>query len=142
MDDTIQVAKLKAKINRLERDNMSAFRQVEKFMKENKDQKEKIVHLENMLTKNVPVLIEDKVPQKTVSFLVTSEEEIAEMQIERLKDLAKDRLLSLEETRQYDLFIKNKRLLQKESTINVGKESYQKITDADLIELVGKNEKN
>jgi hypothetical protein len=37
----------------------------------------------------------------------SSEKEIAEIQLERLKEIARQRLLTLEETKQYDLLVKN-----------------------------------
>lgn len=52
-----------------------------------------------------------------VSKLIISDEEvIADLQIKRLKEAAQIRVLSLEETRQYDLYVKNKRLIQGDAT--------------------------
>jgi len=51
---------------------------------------------------------------------VSTEREIAEMQLERLKHIAKDRLLTFEEVKIYDLLTKNLLLAKGEATSVVG----------------------
>lgn len=97
-------------IDKFEQDNIRLSEQIQELKKQLKEKDNKIEHLEMMLksisnSTYMPILPE-----------VTDEEMIALKQLERLKDAAQIRPLSLEEVRIYDLLVKNKRLAQGSAT--------------------------
>jgi hypothetical protein len=95
-------------IDKFEQDNVSLSQQILELKKQLHEKEEKIKHLEDLLKFQVnsfsPVME------------VTDEEMIALKQLERLKEAAQIRPLSLEEVRIYDLLVKNKRLAQGNAT--------------------------
>ena len=94
-----------------------------------------------MLEKTVPIVGEKKVTP-SFQFEIPAEEEIAEIQLQKLRDDSRKRKLTLEETRQYDLLVKNKRLSQEKSTVNLEKSNYREVTEADLLKIASKPEKD
>lgn len=97
-------------IDKFEQDNIRLSQELQDLKKQLKEKDNKIEHLEMMLksisnSTYMPILPE-----------VTDEEMIALKQLERLKDAAQIRPLSLEEVRIYDLLVKNKRLAQGSAT--------------------------
>jgi hypothetical protein len=69
----------------------------------------------------------------------TTEREIAEMQLERLKQLSRERLLSYEEVKIYDLLTKNLLLSKGDATAIVtssSKADQKAIEDAETSELI------
>lgn len=63
------------------------------------------------------IMLKEALKEKnTIKLSVSDEEFIADEQIRLLKQQAAIRPLTLEETRQYDLFVKNKRLIQGDAT--------------------------
>lgn len=70
---------------------------------------------------------------------LSDEEEIALMQLERLKGIARERQLTLDETRQFDLLVKNKRLAQGSSTLIEGSiKSVNTLSEQSLIQMANK----
>jgi predicted nucleic acid-binding Zn-ribbon protein len=112
----------------------AAFKTIKKLMKDLSDAHQKIQHLEDML-KRAPLPVIQK--PKTIVQPVTVEAEIADMQLDRLREAARQRTLTLEETRMYDLLVKNKRLSQDESTVNLAKSGYRDVEDIELLKIVG-----
>ncbi len=97
-------------IDKFEQDNISLSKELLKLQDQLKQRDEQIKHLEEMLQSvNIPVY-------SPVINEVTDEEMIALKQLERLKEAAQIRPLSLEEVRIYDLLVKNKRLAQGNAT--------------------------
>lgn len=95
-------------VSKFEQDNIRLSEQIQELKNLLQDRDDKIKHLESLLT-GIPsygVIIPD----------VTDEEMIALKQLERLKEAAQIRPLSLEEVRIYDLLVKNKRLAQGSAT--------------------------
>ena len=75
---------------------------------------------------------------KEVSRIITvnasPEQQITESQIQYLKAVSSQRILTLEETKMLDIHIKNKRLLDDKSTMNADfKDVSNEVSDADLI---------
>lgn len=69
---------------------------------------------------------------------MSPEQEILEVQIQNLRAISRERILTLEETKMLDLHIKNKRLLDDKSTVNADyKEVPKGLTEEDLIEIAG-----
>jgi hypothetical protein len=125
---------LEEKLIRLERENRAAFLTIERLSKELSEKSQKLKHLEDLLSKNTPVLVPSATP--AIKTKVTSEESIAETQLERLRQISEQRSLTLEETRMYDLLVKNKRLSQDESTVNLQKGGYRDVSDIELLKAV------
>ncbi len=123
---------LKKEILTLTRENKAAFLTIDKLLKAQNTQLEQIKHLESLVAQAVPVM---KKEVNKLSIAVTAEEEIAATQLERLRQAAKVRILTLEETRMFDLLVKNKRLVLDESTINLGKNQYRDVSDTELLKL-------
>lgn len=93
-------------------------------------------HLKSLLVQNVPIIAKDS--------LVSDEQAICELQLDRLKRVALERELSLEETKKMDLLIKNLYLAKGQSTQIINAQSRRiedNISDASLIEMAStKNE--
>lgn len=90
----------------------------------------KIKHLENLLTKHVPVIGNSQ-------RLITSDEQtITEMQLQFLKEKALTRELTLDEIKKYDLLIKNKRLSEGQSTVNTEYKTLPTdVSSSDLVQI-------
>jgi hypothetical protein len=112
----------------------AALKTIAKLLKDLADKNEKVKHLEEML-KRAPLPVMPP-PQKLID-KPTVEGEIADVQLERLRDASRSRTLTLEETRMYDLLVKNKRLAAEQSTVNLSKGSYKDLPDIELMKLVG-----
>ena len=84
-------------------------------VKVNQELISKIKHLEELFM--------SQVDNKATKLILTLEEMIADFQIQRLLEVAKERTLTLDETRQYDLFVKNKRLSANDPTVIEGQAS-------------------
>ncbi len=113
---------------------------IDKVLRDNKKKEEEINHIKGLLEQNIPVLIEERKPQNIISLDITTEEEIAEVQLQKLKEAAKKRALTLEEARIYDILVKNKRLARKESTINLDNQGYRDVSEAELLKIASKSE--
>lgn len=126
---------------RLKREIKAAMMTIEKLMKVDSQQQQEINHLKDLLSQTVPIIqVENKPVVKNVAVSVTPEESIAEMQLERLRVSASQRSLTLEETRMYDLLVKNKRLSKDESTVNLSKGDYRDVTEQEVKRLVAQVE--
>jgi hypothetical protein len=134
-DDNIadlSVEQLKKELVSLKRENKAAMLTIDRLLKDSNKKNEEIAHLQSLVAAAVPVVKAE--PQKFTA-TISSEEEIAELQLERLRQSAKVRALTLEETRMFDLLVKNKRLVLDESTINLGKNQYRDVSNDDLLKL-------
>lgn len=139
-DDLLSVAEYKKKLASIEKELKATYKTIDKLLKDNKLKEEEISHLKSLLEKNVPVLIEDKKPQQLIQLDLSPEEEIAEIQLNKLKESSKNRALTLEEARIYDLLVKNKRLSRKESTVNIENAAYKEISVIELMKVAGKSD--
>jgi hypothetical protein len=96
-------------VEKFEQDNISLSQELINLKQQLSEKTKHIQHLEDILKHTVssysPIINE-----------VTDEEMIALKQLERLKEAAQIRPLSLEEVRIYDLLVKNKRLAQGKET--------------------------
>lgn len=130
--DFVNVEALKADNAILKRENRAATLTIEKLLEAANKKLEEITHLKELLAAQVPV-IQSATPLVKAS--VSAEEEIAEVQLERLRTASKGRALTLEETRMYDMLVKNKRLSQEQSTINLNRAEYRDVSPQKLIEI-------
>jgi NADH dehydrogenase/NADH:ubiquinone oxidoreductase subunit G len=138
MSDTvvpISSEQLQKELEALKRENRAAMQTIQKLLKELNGKNEEIKNLQSIVNKAVPVV---RVPDEKKSGVImhtTAEEEIALEQLQRLRAIARERQLTLEETKIYDILVKNKRLTQDESTVNLSKAQYRDISAADLLQL-------
>ncbi len=132
LDDFKTIDQLKKEILSLTRENKAALITVDKVLKELNKKNEEIRHLQSLIEQSVPVI--KKESQKLI-IAVSPEESIAQTQLERLRQTAQNRVLTLEEVRMYDLLVKNKRLVLDESTVNLGKNQYRDVAEAELIKV-------
>lgn len=139
LDEYKSVDQLKREITSLKRENNAALKTVDKLLKDLNHKAEEIKSLQTLISQTVPVIKKDS---PKVAITISAEEEIAQLQLERLRLAANSRTLTLEETRMFDLLVKNKRLSQDESTINLSKANYRDVSDADLLQIVGKDGPN
>lgn len=116
----------------LKREVKAALLTIDRLLKDANTQREKISHLESLISQAVPVV---KKENQKLTVTVAADEEIAVLQLERLRQAAQSRTLTLEEIRAYDLLVKNKRLVLDESTINLGKNQYRDVADTDLLKI-------
>lgn len=133
-DDVVELSieQLKRELLSLRRENQAAMKTIEKLLKDINKKNEEITHLQELVSKSVPVK-QDIFP--VVSAPIDPEAEIAELQLERLRLAAKTRTLTLEETRMFDLLVKNKRLSQDKSTENFSKGSFRDVSEVELIKI-------
>ena len=90
---------------------------------------EEIAHLKKLLEHS---------PAAGVVMPMSDEEEIASIQLEKIKQISRERKLTLEEVKQYDLLVKNKRLSQGDVTNINGVTSLSKsLAKKDLIKIAG-----
>lgn len=122
-DEFKEVGQYVNKIKELEKINTEQYKIIQKLGEELAIREHKLKHLEKLLMQTNPIVIE-----------VSAEEEICELQIERLRNAAQTRDLTLEEARRLDIFIRNKRLAQDQSTINIEAKKAE-ITDAQLLQI-------
>lgn len=132
LDEYKSVEQLKKEILTLTRENKAAMLTIDKLLKDQNAKLDEIKHLQSLVSQTVPVM---KPVQPKFSIAVSAEEEIAQLQLERLRQAAKNRVLTLEETRMFDLLVKNKRLVLDESTINLNKNQYRDVSNDDLLQL-------
>lgn len=92
-------------------DNCRSLKQtVDALLRQMQDKDDELVQLKSMLQKSVSPL-DTAVPME-----ITDEEIIALNQLQRLKEAAKARELTLDEIKRFDLLVKNKRLAQGNAT--------------------------
>jgi len=132
LDNFKSIEQLKKEILGLKRENQAAMKTIEKLLKDLNKKSEEIAHLQGLLSQTVPVVAPEK---KKIFMNLTPEEEISMVQLDRLRKIAQTRALTLEETKIFDLLVKNKRLSQDESTINLSKSSYREVSEVDLIQI-------
>lgn len=131
----LSVEQLKREIVSLKRENQAATKTIEKLLKDIHKKNEEIKHLKNLLETTAPVL---KLPVTENKSKISPEEEIAEIQLTKLNQIAKTRSLTLEETRMYDLLVKNKRLSQEKTLQSNTKGHYRDVSEVDLIQIASK----
>lgn len=81
--------------------------------------------------------LRDAAKPRSVSKLILSDEElIAQLQLERIKFKALEQELTLEEIKKYDLLVKNKRLAEGNATVVADyKKLPENVSDEDLLQI-------
>lgn len=75
-------------------------------------------------------------PEQFRKLVTSTEVEIAEMQLERLKIIATERLLTPDETKQYDILVKNIMLLRGQpTTISATASMVEELDTEELIQI-------
>ena len=135
LDEYKSVEQLQKEVLSLKRENQAAFKTIEKLLKDISKKNEELTHLQDLVAKTVPVAQPPVDSRKKIQLELSPEEEIAMMQLDRLRKLAQTRSLTLEETKIFDLLVKNKRLSQDESTVNLSKASYRDVSEITLAQI-------
>ncbi len=130
---------IKKEMLSLKRENQAAMKTIEKLLKDLSKKNEEISHLQSLVSQAVPVKVPDK---KKISVEISAEEEIAMIQLNKLRQVAQSRALTLEETKIFDLLVKNKRLSQDESTVNMSKASYRDVSEIDLLQIASASDES
>lgn len=128
----LSLEQLKRELVSLSRENQAAMKTIEKLLKDIHKKNEEIASLKDILSKSVPLLA---APVDLSKLDLSPEEEIANLQLARLNEAAQKRVLTLEETRMYDLLVKNKRLAQDKSSSNNTKGSFRDVSEVELIKI-------
>lgn len=136
LDEVKSIDALKKELAALKRENKAYQLTIDKVLRDLSKKTEEVEHLQTMIKDMVPII--SKETKAAVEIMVTAEQQIAEIQLERLRESALQRPLTFEETRIYDILVKNKRLAQDQSTINLNKADYRDVTNTDLMQIVGK----
>lgn len=137
LDDHRSIEDLKKENLTLSRENHAAMQTITKLLKELNLKNEKINSLETLINQTVPVILPEP---KKIQTSLTPEQEIADYQLERLRKTARDRVLTLEETRMFDLLVKNKHLSQEKSNKNLSKSTYRDVSEVELIQIANKSD--
>jgi hypothetical protein len=124
----------------LEKKAIALSETIQKLLKEIESREDEITHLKQLLTSfNSQPSLTGLVTVNPIS----DEELIADIQLRKLKEKAKISELTLDETRRYDLFVKNKRLAQGDATtINGSKVDSNIPNKSKLLELASKKMKS
>lgn len=128
----LSLEQLKRELVSLKRENQAAMKTIEKLLKDIHKKNEEIGSLQSLLSKSTPLIA---LPANLSKSELSPEEEIANSQLARLNEAAQKRVLTLEETRMYDLLVKNKRLAQDKSTSNLSKGSFRDVSEVELIKI-------
>lgn len=131
----LSLEQLKRDLISVRRENQAAMKTIEKLLKDINKKNEEIEHLKHLLSQSVPVV--QPIVEITKAKM-SPEEEIADVQLAKLNQIAKTRSLTLEETRMYDLLVKNKRLAQEKSTQNITKGHFRDVSEVELIKIASK----
>src|SRR5271154_6356509 len=106
LEEFKSIDQLRKELLTLTRECKAAMLTIDKLLKDNSQKNEEIKHLQSLISQAIPVI---KKESQMISVSVMPEEEIAATQLERLRQAAKVRSLTLEEIRAFDLLVKNKR---------------------------------
>jgi hypothetical protein len=137
LQDVKDLDQLRKELAAQQRETKAAMLTIQKLLKDINVKNQEIEHLKTMITQTVPVIT----PSKPVPlYEIPVEEEIAENQLERLRQTAGQRPLTLEETKIFDLLVKNKRLSQEDNTLNMSKRSVRDVSAEDLLQIAGKKD--
>lgn len=134
LEEYKSIDQFKKELLSLKRENQAAMKTIEKLLKDISKKNEELTHLQSLVSQIVPASVPQK---KKISIEITPEEEIAMVQLNRLRQVAQTRALTLEETKIFDLLVKNKRLSQDESTVNISKDQYRDVSEVALLEIAG-----
>lgn len=132
LDQFKTVEELRRELVALKRENIAALKTVDRLLKDLNKKVEEITHLQILVSNTVPVVI----PEKDLH--VDSAEEIAQVQLDRLREASKKRVLTLEEVRMYDLLVKNKHITKEKINSTVQAGSFRDVSDIELEKLLDK----
>lgn len=125
--DLKSAVQLTKELDELKEINLKQIQIIEQLGKELAIRETKLKQVEHLLVGH----------REAVVIEVSAEEEICEMQINRIRAAARERDLTLEEAKKLDLLIKNKRLSQDQSTITVEARRVPDLPEATLLQIAG-----
>lgn len=119
----------------MELENKASAITIQKLLTDLSNKSEEITHLKDLLSQTVPVIQPKR--ELVVASHLSPEEEIASHQLERLRVAASQRSLTLEETRMFDLLVKNKRIANQPETITLSEDKYRNMKPEELLSIAG-----
>lgn len=129
LDKHKSVEQLLKELAILKRENFAAMKTVEKLLKDLSKKTEELQHMQSLVSQTVPVIHNKK-------DIEPAKDEIASVQLERLRNIANQRILTLEETRMFDILIKAQQSSNKE--VKEPKATYRDVSDVELIQVAQK----
>lgn len=122
---------LRKELSTLRIENKAAFATINKLLIDLNKKSEQIEHLQSLISQAVPVVTSPKKKNEA-----PAKDEIAFTQLERLRTIANQRILTLEETRMFDILVKSSQVGVKEN--KSGNASYRDVADIELLQIVQK----
>lgn len=127
---------LKTDLLRNEEKCVALSQSIDQLLHKLQEKEDEILHLKQMLFASVPVVGEAS------PLVITDEEYIALQQLQKLKDNARLRELTLDEIKKFDLLVKNKRLAQGNAT-TINTDKFDKNTSKEkLLQIASKKTSN
>lgn len=123
---------LRTDVLRLEKLNVGLSQTVDNLLNTIESKDTEIAHLKQLLMGSTDVIGE------AMPILMSDEEVIALKQLDRLKQISMQRDLTLDETKRFDLLVKNKRLAQGNATTIDQTKLPKNISNDDLLKLASK----
>lgn len=106
---------------------------IDSLIKQLELKEDEILQLKKALSQSVPT------SNQAINLILSDEEVIADIQLNKLKDSARVRQLTLDEIRMFDLLVKNKRLAQGNATTIDGQaKSNKNMNPTELLTLASK----
>lgn len=124
---------LKKRIKDLEKTNKAQYKTIQTLIADSREKDERITHLEGLLKTGLPVLTEKSVGPLFSS--ASTEEEICEMQIRWLKQVASQRDLTLEEARKFEIYAKVKKMAKEDAVIEVRASNVSSMSEEKLLQI-------
>lgn len=109
--------------------NLPSIEFIDKLKDENRNLKQKVQQLEQMLMST----------RESLALNVSPEEQICVKQIDSLNRISNDRDLTLEEVKKLDFLVKNLKLIRKEAN-NIVEMTAKDVTPDELLAILGENE--
>lgn len=102
---------------------------INKLLEQLSNKEDEIIQLKKMLSQHQSIGV-------AINIALSDEEVIADIQLNKLKESARTRELTLDEIRKFDLLVKNKRLAQGNATTIDGRtDSIKKLGTSELIKI-------
>lgn len=128
LDEHKSIEQLRKELLVLRMENNAAMLTVDKLLKDLNKKSEEIKHLQSLVSQTVPVISKKK--NEPVS---AAKEEIAAVQLERLRQIANSRILTLEETRMFDILVKAQNTPNKQPEVITA--TYRDVSNDALLQL-------
>ncbi len=131
LDQHKSVEQLNKELLVLKRENHAAMQTITKLLRDLSKKSEELDHLRSLVTQTVPVVV-----NKKNEVAVPAKDDIALSQLERLRKISNERILTLEEARMFDILVK----AQQAPKETKGHANYRDISDIELVKIAEKKD--